>query len=140
MVPHQRNISERSRGMQRKVVIVDDSKFLIKQIVDFFERQLGFVVVETGCDGNDAVNLYRRHRPDLITLDITMPNKSGETAMKEILAEFPDANVLMISAVRGEAMLECMNGGAKGYIEKPLRFNDPEFVNDFKETIKEIFG
>jgi two-component system, chemotaxis family, chemotaxis protein CheY len=125
--------------MQRKVVIVDDSKFLIKQIVEFFEKQLGFIVLETGSDGNEAVALYRKHKPDLITLDITMPNKTGEEAMKEILKEFPDANVLMISAVRGDAMLECMNSGAKGYIEKPLKFNDAEFVNDFKETIKEIF-
>ena len=121
------------------VVIVDDSKFLIKQIVDFFEKQLEFTVLETGTDGNEAVELYRKHKPDLITLDITMPNKSGGEAMTEIMQEFPDANVLMISAVRGDAMLECMNAGAKGYIEKPLKFNDPEFIIDFKDTINEIF-
>lgn len=126
--------------MSRSVIIVDDSKFLIKQIVDFFEKQLGFTVLATGSDGNEAVELFRKHKPDLITLDITMPNKTGAEAMKEIVAEFPDANVLMISAVRGESMLECMNSGAKGYIEKPLKFNDSEFVEDFKETISEIIG
>jgi len=124
--------------MDRTVVIVDDSKFLIKQIVDFFQNQLGFTVVATGSDGNDAVELFRKHKPGLITLDITMPNKTGAEAMKEIITEFPDANILMISAVRGESMLECMNSGAKGYIEKPLKFNDSEFVQDFKETIEEI--
>jgi two-component system chemotaxis response regulator CheY len=125
--------------MGRTVVIIDDSKFLIKQIVEFFEKQLGFTVVETGSDGNEAIEMYRKHKPDLITLDITMPNKTGADAMKEIIQEFPNANVLMISAVRGDAMLECMNGGAKGYIEKPLKFSDPEFVSDFKDTIQEIF-
>ena len=90
-------------------------------------------------NGNEAIEMYRKHKPDLITLDITMPNKTGADAMKEIIQEFPNANVLMISAVRGDAMLECMNGGAKGYIEKPLKFNDPEFVSDFKDTIQEIF-
>ena len=45
----------------------------------------------------------------------------------------------MISAVRGNAILECMHKGAKGYIEKPLKFNDAEFIKDFKETILEIF-
>jgi len=125
--------------MGHTVVIVDDSKFLIKQIVDFFEKQLGFSVLETGSDGNEAIELYRKHKPDLITLDITMPNKTGADAMKEIVQEFPNANVLMISAVRGDAMLECMNAGAKGYIEKPLKFNDPEFVTDFKDTVDEIF-
>lgn len=126
--------------MGHTVVIVDDSKFLIKQIVDFFDKQLGFTVLATGSDGNEAVELYRKHKPDLITLDITMPNKTGADAMKEIIQEFPDANALMISAVRGDAMLECMNAGAKGYIEKPLKFNDPEFVIDFKDTVSEIFG
>jgi two-component system chemotaxis response regulator CheY len=125
--------------MSKSVVIVDDSKFLIKQVVDFFENQLGFKVVATGNDGNEAVELYKKYKPDLITLDITMPNRDGMDALKEILNEFPDANILMISAVRGSAMLECMNGGAKGYIEKPLKFADSEFVTDFKDTVAEIF-
>ena len=125
--------------MLKSVVVVDDSKFLIKQIVDFFEKQLGFTVMATGSDGNEAVELYKKHKPDLITLDITMPNKDGMDAMKEIIKEFTDANILMVSAVRGSAMLECMSAGAKGYVEKPLKFADTEFVNDFKETINEIF-
>ncbi len=124
----------------KTAVIVDDSKFLIKQIVDFFNKQLGFDVVATGNDGNDAVELYRIHRPDLITLDITMPNRDGMEALKDILNEFPDANVVMISAVRGNAMLECMSFGAKGYIEKPLKFSDSAFVQDFKETISDVFA
>ncbi|NLD91214.1 MAG: response regulator [Fibrobacter sp.] len=123
----------------KTAVIVDDSKFLIKQIVEFFHKQLEFNVVATGNDGNDAVELYRIHKPDLITLDITMPNRDGMEALKDILSEFPDANVVMISAVRGNAMLECMSIGAKGYIEKPLKFSDEAFVLDFKETIHDVF-
>lgn len=126
--------------MMKKVVIVDDSKFLVKQIAQFFEKNLLCQVAATGSDGNDAVELYHKHKPDLITLDITMPNKDGQQAMKEILAEFPDARILMISAVRGDTMLECMNTGAKGYIEKPLKFAEPEFVKDFQETVEEIFS
>jgi two-component system chemotaxis response regulator CheY len=126
--------------VSKTVVIVDDSKFLIKQIVEFFENQLGFQVMATGTDGNQAVELYKKHKPDLITLDITMPNKDGIDALKEIVKEFPDAKILMISAVRGSAMLECMNAGAKGYVEKPLKFSDNEFVNDFKETVNEVFN
>ncbi|MBN1759758.1 MAG: response regulator [Chitinispirillaceae bacterium] len=125
--------------MKRTVVIVDDSKFLMKQITDFFEQQMGFSVVATGSDGNDAVELFRKFKPDLITLDISMPNKSGADAMKEILSDYPDAKVLMISAVRGNAMLQCMCDGAKGYIEKPLKLGDAEFIKDFKETVEEIF-
>ena len=126
--------------MAQTVVVVDDSKFLIKQIVEFFDKQLGFQVLAAGNDGNEAIDLYKQHKPDLITLDITMPNKDGMEALKEIIKEFPNANVLMISAVRGSAMLECMNAGAKGYIEKPLKFGNTEFVTDFKETVNEIFS
>ena len=122
------------------MVIVDDSKFLLRQITEFFEQQLGFSVVATGCDGNDAVELYRKFKPDLITLDISMPNRSGADAMKCILSEFPEAKILMISAVRGNTMLQCMCDGAMGYIEKPLKLGDAEFTRDFKETIEEIFA
>lgn len=125
--------------MSKKVVIVDDSKFLIKKIVVFFENEMKYQVVAQGYDGNDAVELYRKHQPDLIALDITMPNKDGQQAMEEIIDEFPKANILIISAVRGDTVLECMDAGAKGYIEKPLRFTDPEFIEDFKETLDEIF-
>jgi two-component system chemotaxis response regulator CheY len=126
--------------MGRTVLVADDSKFLISQIVNFFEKEMGYTVVGTAVDGNQAVELYKKHKPDLVTLDITMPNKDGQEAMKEIFAEFPGANILMISAVRGDAMLECMSMGAKGYIEKPLKFSNPEFVQDFKETVNEIFS
>lgn len=126
--------------MSKTVVVIDDSMFLQKQVVDFFEKQLGLQVLGTGNDGNEAVELYKKYKPDLITLDITMPNKGGIDAIGEIVAEFPDANILMISAVRGNAMLECMSAGAKGYIEKPLMLANSEFVNDFKETINKIIN
>jgi two-component system chemotaxis response regulator CheY len=126
--------------MAKTVVIVDDSKYLIKQIVQFFEKNIGYQVVATGNDGDEAVDLYRKHKPDLITIDISMPNKDGQQAIKDIFADFPKANILIISAVRGDTMLECMKMGAKGYIEKPLKFNDAEFVKDFQETVEEIFA
>ena len=125
--------------MSKTVIVVDDSKYLINKIRDFFEKEMNFDVLALGYDGNEAVKLYQEHRPDLITLDITMPNKDGQQAMRDILAEFPDANILIISAVRGHTVLECMSEGAKGYIEKPLKFADNEFVEDFKETLNEIF-
>ncbi len=125
--------------MSKTVVVVDDSKFLVKQIVQFFESEMGFSVIATGNDGNDAIELYTKHKPDLITLDITMPNKDGQQALEEILEKDASATVLMISAVRGDTMLECMATGAKGYIEKPLKFKNSDFVEDFKDTIREVF-
>lgn len=125
--------------MPKSVIIVDDSTFLSKQISDFFVSQLGFQVLAIGKDGNDAVELYRKHKPDLVTMDLTMPNKDGKTAINEILAEFADARILVISAVKGNTVLECLNSGAKGYVEKPLKFSDPIFVEDFKQSVDEAF-
>ncbi|ERP31646.1 response regulator [Chitinivibrio alkaliphilus] len=125
--------------MTKKVVVVDDSKFLTKQIKKFLESEMGYEVVAVGYDGEEAVALYHEHSPDLITLDITMPGKDGQDAMEEIIKEDPDAKILMISAVRGDAMLECMANGAAGYVEKPLKLKDAEFVEDFKSTLNEIF-
>lgn len=125
--------------MSKSVVIVDDSSFLAKQIADFFSSQLGFHVSAVGKDGNEAVDLFREHRPDLITMDLTMPNKDGRSAINEILAEFPDARILVISAVKGNTVLECLNRGAKGYVEKPLKFADPLFVEDFRLSVEEAF-
>lgn len=124
--------------MSKTVVIVDDSKFLAKQIAGFFSSRLGYEVLATGFDGNQAIELYREHRPDLITLDITMPNKDGKEAILDIIAVDPNARILMISAVKGPSMLECMKRGARGYIEKPLKFNNEEFIEDFQTTLDEI--
>lgn len=123
--------------MSKRVVIVDDSGFLAKQIKDFFEKQMGFEVIAIGKDGNEAVSLYKEHKPDLMTMDLTMPNKDGKTAIAEILQEFPDARIVVVSAVKGNTMLECMKLGARGYVEKPLKFAEAIFVEDFKRSIEE---
>lgn len=125
--------------MPKRIVIVDDSIFLIKQLTAFLEVAMGYQVVGTGSDGNQAVDLYRLHKPDLITLDITMPVKDGMEALAEIMEQFPDANVMMISAIRGQEMTKCIKLGAKAYMEKPLLFNDEQFVQDFKASLAEVF-
>jgi len=123
--------------MSKRVVIIDDSSFLAKQIQDFFEKNLGYDVVGIGKDGNEAVALWSAHKPDLMTMDLTMPNKDGKTAIAEILAMSPHACILVISAVKGSTMLECMKLGARGYVEKPLKFGDPLFVDDFRKSVQE---
>lgn len=126
--------------MSKRLVVVDDSLTLIKKLAGFLEETMGFQVVATGTDGNQAVELYRKHRPDLITLDLTMPNKDGQAALEEILGEFPEARVMIISAIRGPEMTKCLKIGAKGYVEKPLRFQDPQFLRDFTESLQEALG
>jgi len=62
------------------------------------------------------------------------------TQFKEIIAEFPDARIVVISAVRSQEMIECIQLGAKSYIEKPLKFDTQEYVRDFALTVEEALG
>ncbi len=124
--------------MLRSVVIVDDSKFQTMQLGRFFGDVMGFKVLGTGENGEEAVELYRTHKPDLITMDLTMPKLDGRGALAQIMQEFPEARVLVISAVKGPLLLDCLAIGARSYIEKPLRFDKDDFVRDFKATVEEI--
>ena len=72
--------------MKKTVVIVDDSKFLLRLMQEYFQEVMDFEVVATGVNGVQGVDLYRRFQPDLICLDLTMPVKDGQTALAEILA------------------------------------------------------
>jgi two-component system chemotaxis response regulator CheY len=122
----------------KTVVIVDDSKFQTLQLGRFFTEELGFTVAATGENGEEAVELYRAHKPDLITMDLTMPKLDGRGALSLILQEFPQARVLVISAIKGPLLLDCLALGAKSYVEKPVRFDREDFVKDFKSTVAEI--
>jgi two-component system chemotaxis response regulator CheY len=124
----------------RTVVIVDDSAFMVDLLGEFFRESLKFEILATGNNGAQAVSLYRRHQPGLLTVDLTMPVKDGLTALKEILGEFPEAKVLVISSQIGPPMLECLKLGAAGYIEKPLRMDEEDFVEDFIATVEDALA
>lgn len=124
--------------MARTVVIIDDSKFQTLQLGRFFSDVMGFQVAATGEDGEQAVELYKLHQPDLMTMDLTMPRLDGRGALTQILLDFPAANILVISAVKGPLLLDCLTLGARSYMEKPLRFDKEDFVRDFRATIEEI--
>lgn len=125
---------------KKRVVIVDDSPLSSGLLVEFFTSKMDFEIAGTGIDGNAALDLYRTHQPDLITLDITMPNKDGETATTEILKDFPEAKILIISALHGDATLRCLSAGASGYFPKPIKLNDNEMVSELVKTVSGILG
>ncbi|MCH7868133.1 MAG: response regulator [Myxococcales bacterium] len=116
---------------------MDDSPFLVKQIRKFLEAE-GHEVVAEGQDGIEGVNLYLEHRPDLILLDITMPNKDGRQCLEEVLQADDRARAVIVSAVKDRKMImSCLNLGARGFIEKPLKFSDEAFCNEFRRVILE---
>jgi len=121
-----------------KVVVVDDSMLVRLQLKKFFEEEMKFEVAALGNDGNDAVALYKQHKPDLITIDLTMPNKDGFEALKEIIDNDENARILICSAIKDPAKVtQTLEAGARGYIKKPLQLTDAEYVERIKDDIEE---
>lgn len=103
-----------------RVLIVDDSAIMRRNLKTIFV-QAGHAVVGEATNGAQAQLMYRTHVPDLVTMDITMPNVNGIEAVKLIRKEFPDAKIIMVSALDQRRMvLEALKEGAKHYIIKPI--------------------
>lgn len=110
--------------MPHRVLIVDDAVFMRDMIKDIF-TSADFEVVGEAVHGADAVERYRELAPDLVTMDIVMPFKSGLEATKEILAQDPRACVVMCSALGQESLVtEAIEAGAVDFIVKPFKADD----------------
>ena len=104
-----------------RVLVVDDAAFMRKMVGDALSGGGHEVVGEAG-NGDEAVQRYRELRPDVTTLDITMPEKDGISALKEIIAADPGAKVVMCSALGQESkVLESIKLGAKDFVVKPFQ-------------------
>lgn len=107
--------------MAQRILIVDDAAFMRMMIKDILVKN-GFEVVGEAADGFQAVEKYRELKPDLVTLDITMPEKDGIAALKEIREIDPDAKVIMCSAMGQQSMvIDAIQAGAKDFIVKPFQ-------------------
>lgn len=104
-----------------RVLIVDDAAFMRMMIKDILSKH-GFDVAGEAADGVEAIEKYKELSPDLVTLDITMPEMDGLVALKEILKIDSEAKVLMCSAMGQQAMvIEAIQAGAKDFIVKPFK-------------------
>ncbi len=116
--------------MAKRVLIVDDALIMRKRIKDIAEKA-GWEVAGEAANGEEAVAMYEREHPDLVTLDIVMPEMDGVTALKRVMASDPAARVVMISAVdQREKLTECIRHGAVDFIVKPFD----------TERLKKFFG
>lgn len=104
-----------------KVLVVDDTAFMRKILSDALTGGGHEVVGEAG-DGEEAIERYRELRPEVMTLDITMPQKDGLAALREILTFDPSARVVMCSALGQESkVLESIKAGARDFVVKPFQ-------------------
>ncbi|GAF24297.1 MULTISPECIES: response regulator [Shouchella] len=107
--------------MAKQILIVDDAAFMRMMLKDILEKN-GYTVVAEANDGNEALEKYKETAPDLVTMDITMPDKDGISALKEIKEYDPNANVIMCSAMGQQAMvIDAIQAGAKDFIVKPFQ-------------------
>lgn len=103
------------------ILIADDSKIVVHLLTNMF-KELGHNIAGTASNGEEALDKYIELKPDLVTMDITMPKVDGIQATKNILAQDPDALVIVITSHGQEQMIvEAVEAGAKGYILKPFR-------------------
>lgn len=107
--------------MAKRILITDDALFMrvtLKKILS----ENGFEVVGEAQNGLEAVELYKSLKPDIVTMDITMPEMDGLTALKQIRAIDPNANVVMCTAMGQKNMVvEAIQSGAKDFIVKPFQ-------------------
>lgn len=106
--------------MTKKVLVVDDATFMRIKLKDILEKN-GYEVVGEAANGIEAVDQYKELNPDIVTLDITMPEMDGIEALKQIKAHDTDASVLMCSAMGQQSMvMDAIRAGALDFIVKPF--------------------
>ena len=104
-----------------RVLVVDDAAFMRKMVGDALAKGGHEVVGEAG-NGSEAIDRYRELKPDVMTLDITMPERDGIAALKDIIELDPAAKVVMCSALGQESkVLESIKLGAKDFVVKPFQ-------------------
>ena len=106
--------------MGKRVLIVDDAHFMRMMVKDTLSPH-GFEICGEAKDGNEAITLYQQLKPDLVTMDITMREKDGLEAAREILNRDPNARIVMVTALGQEKMLmDSVALGVRDFVVKPF--------------------
>ena len=117
-----------------KILVVDDAAFMRMMVKDTLSKN-GYTDLYEAADGVQAVDTFNEVKPDLVIMDITMPNMDGLEALRTIMGSNPTAKVVMCSAMGQEAMvIDAIKSGAKDFIVKPFK---PERII---KTVEQLLG
>ena len=120
-----------------KVLIADDAMFFRRAIRRFLEGA-GYEVIGEAANGEEVIKLYQELKPDVVTMDITMPVIDGIEATGRIVAEHPGAKIVMISSTGKKNMLkDAIRQGARNFVEKPITRGN---VKGFLTIVKKVFN
>ncbi|MCA9408204.1 MAG: response regulator [Candidatus Omnitrophica bacterium] len=120
--------------MSKRILVVDDAPIIRLMLSDILKFN-NYEVVGEGCNGQEGVDKYKELKPDLVTMDIVMPEKDGIQAMTEILEFDKNAKVVMVTAIdQRESLMKAIRAGATDYIIKP--FEQDRVLS----AIKKAFG
>lgn len=120
--------------VSKRVLIVDDSAFIRAALSEILTDN-GYAVVDQGVNGREGVLKFTQLRPDLVTLDVVMPELGGLEALKEIMALDRNAKVLMVTGEGDQAtIISAIQLGAKGFVVKPFEVN--AVLSEVKRILK----
>ncbi len=125
---------QRKDGQPVRYLVVDDSVFARKNLIRMIESFGGQLAGEAG-DGNAAINEYNKVSPDIVLMDITMPQMEGIEAAEQIVRQHPDARIVMVSSVGyQENIVAALQRGARHFVQKPVK------AEVLYEVIKYVLG
>ena len=136
--PHQLNIAKTETAADvsteaKKIMVVDDSSLIRKMLRQLLEKN-GYAVVAEAVNGEEAVALYDSAKPDLVTLDVTMPVMDGVEALKKIMEKDAAAKVIMLTAAgQKDRIMEALKVGAKAFISKP--FDEADLLKNLQAEL-----
>lgn len=118
-----------------KLMIVDDSNIIRNRIQRAYDGQQ-FMLVATAINGADAIDKFKVHKPNVITMDLTMPNMDGLECIKKIVALDPDVRILVVSALSDKSTgIKALSLGASGFLCKP--FSEEELADALDELMSD---
>jgi two-component system chemotaxis response regulator CheY len=119
-----------------KLLVVDDSNIIRSRIarVVLLPKLRGLTVVGLAQNGLEAIEICQRVVPDLVTMDLTMPEMDGNTCIEELVSRYPEINILVVSALSDKATaIDALKRGARGFLYKP--FTDEQLANALLELM-----